>query len=160
MTDAKRGQFIRVSIKEQKLYLIRKDRAAVRYSVSTSKYGIGNEEGSNKTPLGLHKIKSKIGRSAQLGSVFVRRRNTHKMYSKDQAGDLITSRILRLEGLDIGGNKGKGIDSFKRCIYIHGTQREELIGKPASHGCIRMKNRDVLELFNLVKKNTLVYIEQ
>ena len=80
--------------------------------------------------------------------------------NKKKAVDLITTRILRLEGLEPGINKGKGIDSFKRCIYIHGTPEEWLIGRPASHGCIRMKNGDVIGLFDLVKRDTLVKIER
>lgn len=129
------------------------------YLISTSQFGSGSKVGSNKTPLGLHKIASKIGRNASFGAIFKRRRNTGKIakINKD-GGDLMTTRILRLEGLQKGINKGKGIDSFKRCIYIHGTPEEKLIGKPASHGCIRMKNRDIIELFDLAKRGTAVKI--
>ncbi len=148
-----------VQISGQKLFLFSDKKKIKSYSISTSRYGIGNMIGSNKTPLGLHRIVSKIGRNVRSGTIFRKRRNTGKVarVNKD-CGDLITSRILRLEGLGKGINKGKGIDSFQRCIYIHGTPEEESIGKPASHGCIRMRNRDIIDLFNLVKRNTLVEI--
>jgi lipoprotein-anchoring transpeptidase ErfK/SrfK len=152
---------IQIEISKQKLYLIRGNKPIKIYPVSTSKYGIGSIHGSSKTPLGLHRIASKVGRNARLGTIFKRRRNTGKIarINKD-GGDLITTRILRLEGLQKGINKGKGVDSFKRCIYIHGTPEEKLIGKPASHGCIRMKNRDMIELFDLVKKGMRVKIKR
>jgi len=150
---------IKVKISEQKLYLVSGCKLIKDYSVSTSKYGIGNKISSNKTPLGLHRIVSKIGRNACLGTIFKRRRNTGKIARIDKGrGDIITTRILRLEGLQRGINKGKTIDSFRRCIYIHGTPEEKLIGKPVSHGCIRMKNHDIIELFSLVKRGTLVEI--
>jgi hypothetical protein len=106
-------------------------------------------------------ICSKIGRKARLGSIFRNRRNTKKIakIGSDFDKDLITTRILRLQGLAQTENKGKGIDTFSRCIYIHGTAEEHLIGKPASHGCIRMKNRDIIELFALVPRSTVVIIE-
>jgi len=122
------------------------------------KYGTGNRWGSNKTPLGLHRIVSKIGRNASKGTIFRRRRNTGKIARGRREGDLITTRILRLAGLEKGRNKGKGKDSFQRCIYIHGTSEDNLVGKPVSHGCIRMKNRDIIELFDLVKRGSLVWI--
>jgi len=153
-----------IQISRQRLSLFKNNRFIKSYPVSTSKYGIGNQFGSNKTPLGLHRIISKIGRNAPSGAIFKKRRNTSKIFKvykkKEKAVDLITTRILRLEGLEPGINKGEGIDSFKRCIYIHGTPDEGLIGKPASHGCIRMKNRDIVGLFDLVKRDTLVKIER
>lgn len=148
---------ISVKILEQKLNVFSGKEQIKSYSISTSKYGIGNKAGSNKTPLGLHQIVSKIGKNAFPGTIFKRRRNTGKI-ARSSGGDFITTRILRLAGLEKGINKGKGIDSFQRCIYIHGTPEENLIGKPASHGCIRMKNRDIIELFSMVKRGTLVQI--
>ena len=150
---------IEVVISKQRLFLKDKARLLVSYPISTSKYGIGNKSGSNKTPLGWHRIVSRLGRNAPLGAIFKRRRNTGKIFNGCKGGsDLITTRILRLEGLEKGLNRGKDIDSFQRCIYIHGTLEESLIGNPASHGCIRMKNRDVIKLFKLVKRGTLVKI--
>ncbi|MDD4202441.1 MAG: L,D-transpeptidase [Candidatus Omnitrophica bacterium] len=150
---------IKVSIAKQKLFLYQ-DKALIKeYPVSTSKFGIGNKYGSNKTPLGLHIISNKIGRSARSRAIFKRRINTKKIARVSKTGqDLITSRILRLQGVEKGKNKGKGIDSFKRCIYIHGTPEEKLIGKPASHGCIRMKNKDIIALFQRVTRGVTVNI--
>jgi lipoprotein-anchoring transpeptidase ErfK/SrfK len=149
---------VEIKISEQRLCLYSANKIIKSYPVSTSKYGVENRLGSNKTPLGLHQIVSKIGRNAPLGAIFERRRNTGKIAKARNRGDLITTRILRLAGLEKGINKGKGVDSFQRCIYIHGTPEEKLIGRPASHGCIRMKNRDIIELFDLVKRSTLVKI--
>jgi hypothetical protein len=154
-----------VKVSQQKLYLLERAKVVRVYPISTSRFGIGNNLGSNKTPIGLHRISNKIGRGASIGAMFVRRRNTGKVVRikkrvVNRLQDLITTRILRLEGLERGVNRGAGIDSFQRCVYIHGTSSEGLIGKPASHGCIRMKNRDVIELFNLVKRNMLVNIKK
>jgi len=152
---------IKVKISEQKLYLISGNKLVKKYPISTSKYGIGNKIGSNKTPLGLHCISSKIGRNASFGAIFKRRKDTGKIASINKGSeDLITTRILRLEGLQRGINKGKDIDSFRRCIYIHGTPEEKLIGKPVSHGCIRIKNSDIMKLYSLVKRGTLVEIRK
>jgi hypothetical protein len=153
--------FLQADISKQRLFLLKNKEVIREYRVSSSKYGIGNKAGSNKTPLGTHRIVSKIGRNACLGAIFKRRRNTGKIARLNKGGgDLITTRILRLEGLESGINKGRGIDSFQRCIYIHGTPEERFIGKPSSHGCIRMENRDIVELFGLVKRNTLVTIDR
>ncbi|MDD4980796.1 MAG: L,D-transpeptidase [Candidatus Omnitrophica bacterium] len=149
---------ISVRISKRKLNVFFGKELIKSYSISTSKYGIGNKVGSNKTPLGLHQIVSKIGKNALSGTIFKRRRNTGKIARSRNGGDFITTRILRLAGLEKGINKGKGIDSFERGIYIHGTPEENLIGRPASHGCIRMKNRDIIELFDLVKRSTIVKI--
>lgn len=152
---------IKVKISKQKLYLISGDKVIKDYPISTSKYGMGNKIGSNKTPLGLHRIVSKIGRNASFGAIFKRRRDTGKIARINRdSGDFITTRILRLEGLQRGVNKGKDIDSFRRYIYIHGTPEENLIGKPVSHGCIRMKNSDIMRLYSLVKRNTRVEIRK
>ena len=151
-----------VSVSKQELYLAKDERVIRQYSVSTSKYGVGNSEGSNKTPLGAHSVVSKIGKNAKVREIIKSRRRTRRIarMGKMSRKDLITTRILRLQGLEKGINKGRGIDSYKRCIYIHGTAEEHLIGKPASHGCIRMKNKDIVELFNLVKRGTLVHIKR
>lgn len=152
-----------ICISAQKLYLTRQSKILKEYVVSTSKYGVGNKEGSYKTPLGAHCIAHKIGRGARCCEIFKSGRRTGKIAkinSRDLMEDVITSRILRLEGLEPGINRGKGIDSYDRHIYIHGTPTEYLIGKPVSHGCIRMRNRDVVDLFNIVKRGTVVDIQQ
>ncbi|UCG92876.1 MAG: L,D-transpeptidase [candidate division WOR-3 bacterium] len=154
-----------VSVSQQRLYLIKRKEIIKNYPVSTSRYGIGNRDGSYKTPLGVHRISSRIGKDAHIGEIFQSRKRTHRIARISAATtgkeeDVITTRILRLEGREPGINKGKGIDSYERCIYIHGTAAEHLIGKPASHGCIRMRNKDIVELFDLVKRGTLVEIRK
>ncbi|MEN2997914.1 MAG: L,D-transpeptidase [Brevinematia bacterium] len=134
------------------------------YPISTSKYGIGNKEGSGKTPLGKHRIVKKVGMGEPIGTVFRNLRKTGEIAtiyydSTDIESDPVITRVLVLEGLEKGVNKGRGIDSLSRGIYIHGTHEEGLIGKPASHGCIRMRNKDIMELFELVDIGTLVVIE-
>lgn len=156
---------IYINIPKQALSVLSGNRVLKTYLVSTSQYGVGSKSGSNKTPLGLHRIFSKIGRNVPVGGIFRRRRYTGKVakiFRKPRAerADQITTRILRLEGLEKGKNRGKDIDSFRRCIYIHGTPEEWLVGKPASHGCIRMKNKDIIELFDLVKRGTEVRLDQ
>lgn len=152
-----------ISINDQRLYLYKNSRPYRAYAVSTSRYGIGNKDGSHKTPLGLHRIVSKIGADAPLGAIFKAREQTGEIArifktKVTMPYDLVTSRILRLEGLEPGVNKGAGIDTYERYIYIHGTHEEGLIGQPASIGCVRMTNRDVIELFDEIPENSLVLI--
>jgi lipoprotein-anchoring transpeptidase ErfK/SrfK len=156
---------IEVAILEQQLYLYCRysNREEVKsYPISTSKYGIGNQAGSNKTPLGLHQIENKIGNGAPEGMIFKARQATGRIaeMNVEGAGDLVTSRILWLKGLEPGNNRGRGIDSYQRYIYIHGTPEENKIGRPASHGCIRMYNRDVIDLFDLILEGAEVYIRE
>ncbi|WKN44353.1 L,D-transpeptidase [Tunicatimonas pelagia] len=163
--QSKEEPFIKVSVAEQKLYLMEGGQPLKQYPVSTSAYGIGSKAGSNKTPLGKHEVISKFGDNAPLGTIFRSRINTGrtaKIYTDDTdlEQDDVTTRILRLTGLEPGKNQGSGVDSFSRYIYIHGTPEEGLIGRPASHGCIRMKNTDVVELYDLVDEGTLVVIER
>jgi L,D-peptidoglycan transpeptidase YkuD (ErfK/YbiS/YcfS/YnhG family) len=128
-------------------------------AISTSRFGIGNREGSNMTPPGLHRIEEKIGGGATPRTIFRSREDTGEVW-KDGMDDenQILTRILRLRGLEEGVNAGPGIDSYERYIYIHGTNREELIGTPMSHGCVCMKNDDVIRLFDMVDVGTMVYI--
>jgi hypothetical protein len=163
----KKPYIVKVVIKKQRLYLLKDGHIIKQFHVSTSKFGIGNKAGSNETPLGWHKIVRKIGDGSPLGTIFVGRRNTRRIAEIfrrkpkiRQDGDLITTRILRLRGLEEGVNKGKGIDTYKRFIYIHGTRHEWLIGKPASHGCVRMRNKDIVRVFEAVSSGTLVLIEK
>ena len=145
----------------QKMYLvdeIEDFRINNTYDISTGKPGFGNKSGSNKTPLGIHKIKEKYGDNALKGSIFKARRNTGKfanIYTEDRdfPKDFVTSRIMWLDGCETD-NKNR----HSRFIYIHGTPEEGLIGNPASHGCIRMKNDDVIELYEIVDPGTYVNI--
>jgi len=152
--------YISISTGKQELHVMERAEPKQTFFISTSKFGIGNLEGSFKTPLGLHRIYEKIGAGAPLGSVFKDRKNTGVVWDgTDDADNLILSRILRLEGLENGLNKGEGIDSLGRYIYIHGTNRESSIGTPLSHGCICMKNNDIIALFDLVEEGMFVYID-
>ena len=133
------------------------------YPVSTATKGAGEHEGSEQTPRGLHEIRAKIGAGAPVGMVFVGRRPTGtvctpELLRTDPGGDWITTRILWLRGLERGRNRLGNADSMRRHIYIHGTPHEALVGTPASHGCIRMRNADVVELFDAVEPGSQVEI--
>ena len=152
-----------ISIEEQKMYRIESKKITHIYDISTSKYGVGNKKNSNKTPLGLHIIKEKHGDNVPINGRMVGRvfyGHIAKIYSDSTISktDDITSRILWLEGLEHGVNKGENIDSYERYIYIHGTSEEGRIGIPSSHGCVRMKNKDVIDLYKEVSIGTFVLI--
>ena len=161
--NVKYDNLLFVSIENQKMYRIQSKNIIETYEISTSKYGIGNQMGSNKTPSGLHKINSKYGHKTPINGRMIGRvfyGQIAKIFSDTTTSktDDITSRILWLEGLENGINKGDNIDSYKRYIYIHGTSEEGRIGIPSSHGCVRMKNKDVIDLFNEVAIGTFVLI--
>ena len=145
-----------VDVARQILVILRDGEVVKSYRVSTARAGIGAAEGSGKTPPGRHRIARLFGHTAEPGQVFVSRRAVkgHVIPATDwRSGgekDYVLTRILWLEGLEPGLNKGSGIDSHDRYIYIHGTNQEQLLGTPASHGCIRMANADVIELFDFV----------
>ncbi|MEE9309566.1 MAG: L,D-transpeptidase [Cocleimonas sp.] len=155
-----------INIREQMLYLINNRKIIASYIISTAEKGTDNKVGSFKTPLGVHCITEKIGENATLGSIFKARQNTHERATilngkhETSNADNITSRILWLSGLEDGVNKGGDVDSHDRYIYIHGTDEEGRLGQPVSHGCIRMKNSDVIELFDLTPLNIWVNIIQ
>lgn len=135
------------------------------YPVSTSRYGTGSENGSYKTPLGEHSIAQKIGAGCRINEVFIGREPQGELAALRRSGrplpeDIITTRILWLKGMEPGINQGEGIDSYARYIYIHGTSDEENIGTPVSHGCVRMRNQDVMELFDDVDENCRVLIQE
>lgn len=157
------GLVVIVEVAAQHLSLYRAGERVGQWPVSTSEFGIGNRRNSQRTPVGVHRIARKIGDDAPLGTLFRARRNTGRTVTileddRRADGDYVTTRILWLEGLEPGINKGPGIDSFERYIYIHGTAEEGRIGRPASHGCVRMRNRDVIDLFDQVPAGTLVEI--
>lgn len=162
-SDAGDMPFIVVSVREQKLYLFKNHAVDHVYPVSTAVAGVGSQAGSNKTPLGLHRIAQKFGAGEPVGMIFKARRPTgHIAHIQTKPikgdGDDVTTRIMWLEGLQPGVNKGPGVDSHARYIYIHGTPEEGLVGTPESHGCVRMKNHDVLKLFDQVSVGTIVDI--
>ncbi len=155
--------FIYVGVKRQELDLYLNGNHVISYPVSTSAHGAGTKAGSDMTPIGLHKIKGKFGSDVPIGGILKARKYTGNIASIQTnpiktGEDAITTRILTLEGLENGINKGGELDSYERHIYIHGTAEEGLIGQPASHGCVRMKNEDVINLFNRVEKGLTVVI--
>jgi lipoprotein-anchoring transpeptidase ErfK/SrfK len=131
------------------------------YTISTADAGVGNRLDSYKTPFGVHRIKQKVGGGEPIGMVFNARQPTGRISSQidNQYEDEITTRILWLDGMEKGINLGGVNDTFSRYIYIHGTSDEKRIGQAVSHGCIRMKNQDVIELFDGVLVNDLVIIK-
>lgn len=152
-----------VSIKQQRIYLIRHGHMVTSYPVSTSKFGNGGKANSKKTPLGLHQIENKIGKGVPIrgiikAGVYIGEEADLEHYPVPIEGDFVTTRLLWLKGLEPGKNLGGNVDSYTRRIYIHGTPEEGLIGKPSSHGCIRMTNHEVIELFKLVEKGLHVLI--
>ena len=144
---------IEISIADQELRLRRGKRVAKTYPISSSRFGLGTEEGSLKTPLGRFRIVEKIGSGLPAGTVFRSRVPLGPEDPLPDTEDLITSRILWLDGVEPDNANTKD-----RYIYIHGTKHEERIGEPDSHGCIRMLNADVIELFDLVQEGTPVRI--
>ena len=156
-------KWIYVDTKHQQLFLYEGDAVIATYSVSTSKNGLGEIQGSERTPRGWHCIEKKIGDGVEINTVFVGRVPTGDVYTLDLAAqhptrDWILTRILWLSGLEEGKNKGGNVDTFSRYIYIHGFPDHIPIDRPLSHGCVRMRNVDVLVLFGTVPDKTRVFI--
>lgn len=150
---------IEVDVSTQTLNLYAGDKLMKTYPISSAKNGVGSRAGSDRTPLGRHSIAQKIGDGEPQGMIFKARRSTGKLVKINaEKDDVVTSRIMWLKGQEVGKNVGSGIDSYQRYIYIHGTNSEKDIGRPASHGCIRMYNKDVIELFDQVKEGLEVNI--
>ena len=145
---------IHVSIRDQQLTLNQNEKPIRTYQVSTSRFGIGTEEGSLKTPVGRFRVAKKIGSEMPSGTIFVGRVPLEPGEAPPPTEDLVMSRILWLDGLD-----ERNANTRDRFIYIHGTRHEDKIGTAASHGCVRMRNADVIELFDLVDEGTPVVIE-
>ena len=149
-----------VNIARQTVSLFHDEEFVAKYSCSTSRFGIGQVEGSNCTPLGLHRIAEKIGAGAALGTVFKGRVPIGHVSELGLAASKITTRILWLEGLEPGLNRGGNVDSHARYIYIHGTGDQSSIGRPESHGCIHLSDPDLIALFDLLPSGTLVWIAE
>jgi len=157
-------QFIlTVNIAGQTVSLFERKKFVIKFPCSTSRFGIGQTEGSNRTPLGLHRIAEKISAGAPAGTVFKSRQIVGHTSQPEFADAKITTRILWLEGLEPGLNKGLNggvnVDSHERYIYIHGTADQSSVGKPASCGCIHLADADLIPLFDLLPSGTLVWIE-
>ena len=150
-----------VNSTNQTLYLLKDNSLIFESRISTSKHGMGCRMNSFKTPTGLHRVSSMLGKGLPVGTLFKNRRPTEKVIRKIPLdnSDYITSRILRLNGLEEGKNMGGDVDSYNRYIYIHGTPHCNTLGSKQSQGCIRMSDRDVIKLFDLVDQKTLVLID-
>lgn len=158
-----RDRLIRISIPEQRLDLLEGGAVAASYPVSTARNGPGEQRGSGCTPRGWHRIRIKIGAGLPINAVLTGRRPTGEIYGEELAGryperDWILSRILWLTGLETGFNRGGNCDTLRRFIYLHGCPDTAPMGVPLSHGCIRMRNREVLELFERVDAGDRVWI--
>ena len=154
---------IEIDSGKQELTVLEGGRPVKRYTVSTAKNGLGEKNGSFCTPRGRHIVRAKIGAGQPLGAVFVRRRPTGEVWTPElhtqyPGRDWILTRILWLSGCERGKNRMGDVDTMRRYIYIHGTPDTAELGKPGSIGCVRMRNRDVAELFDLVPPYTEVVI--
>lgn len=143
-----------VSVRDQRMLLVRDGKPVKSYTISTSKFGLGSQPGSNRTPLGRMEVAKKIGKGQPKGMVFKSRRPTGEILKPNAPGrDPIVSRIMWLNGKD-WHNK----NTFRRLIYIHGTPEEWRLGRPASYGCIRMGMKDVVDLYNRVGEGAEVRV--
>jgi len=143
-----------ISVRDQRLMLLRNGSKVAIYPISTSMFGLGDAWGRMTTPLGYLAVEKKIGDNVPVGAVFHNRRLTGEVLQPDTPGrDPITTRIIWLRGLE-----AQNAHAFQRCIYIHGTPEEKKIGRPASYGCIRMKSKDVAELYEQVPLGAIVQI--
>lgn len=154
-----------VNVKQQTLQYWVNDKVECEYIVSTAKNGVGEKNGSECTPRGSHVIRAKIGVNAKPNSIFVGRRFTGEIYSEElkQAHpdrDWILTRILWLSGLELGVNRLGNVDTMRRYIYIHGCPDNDVLGQPSSHGCIKMRNSELIELFDKVDVGTIVTIKE
>lgn len=147
------AKHLRVHVGRQEMEVLDGQGVAKIYPVSTSRFGLGTEPGSQQTPLGRFAISEKIGQDAESGAVFKSRKFTGEIAAQGGEEDLILTRILWLEGLEEANANTK-----ERYIYIHGTNQESQIGAPASHGCVRMRNADIVELFREIPEGSIVEI--
>ena len=159
------ARYLRIDLDAQRLRLIEAGKARLEYPVSTGAAGAGEREGSGCTPRGWHRIRIRIGAGCPLNSVFVGRRPTGEIYTPGLAAgapgrDWILTRILWLTGTESGRNRGGVVDTLRRYIYIHGTPDSEPMGVPVSHGCIRMRNMDLMALFDRVESGLPVLISE
>lgn len=160
---------IEINLAQQQLSLFNGANLHLSYSISTALNGAGETEGSECTPRGQHRIAAKIGGGLPVCAVLKGRRFTGEICSSELLAaepnrDWILSRILWLEGCELGKNRGQGdgasVDSMRRYIYIHGTPDSEPMGRPKSHGCVRMRNQDVIELYEQIAPGTPVNIKE
>ncbi len=155
-------RWLLVDVFKQRIILLQNNGLTTVWPVSTSTAGLDNRQDSGGTPPGLHRIHRKIGEGVEPGMIFESRKSTGILWrdagEETQDGDLILTRILTLDGLEEGVNRGPDIDSRARYIYIHGTNHEAAVGSAESGGCVRMTNIDIVELFDLVEEEDPVVI--
>ncbi len=154
---------IEISVAQQRLRLYENGAVIMDVAVSTAKNGVGEINGSERTPCGWHVIRARIGAGCAPNTVFVERRPTGEIYTpelrkKFPQRDWILTRILWLSGIEPGKNRLGNVDTMRRYIYIHGCPDEDVIGVPGSHGCVKMRNAEVIELFDRVPAGTRVLI--
>jgi len=155
---------LEVEITSQTLHVLENGKKIKTYSISTAKNGPGEQWGSEQTPRGWHVIRAKIGANSPANAVFVGRRPTGEMYvpalrAQFPNRDWILTRIFWLSGLEVGKNRLGSVDTMRRYIYIHGTPDEVPMGIPGSRGCIRMRNENIIELFEAIPVGTRIFIK-
>ncbi len=155
--------WLEIDTRTQRLRLWQGGERQAEYAVSTGIAGVGQQEGSGQTPLGWHYVRAAIGAGQPVGAVFRGRRPTGEVYSSALAGvhpgrDWILTRILWLCGLERGHNRGGDVDSQRRYIYLHGTPPDQPMGEPRSHGCVRLRDADLLAVFDAVQPGTPVWL--
>ena len=153
------------SIKNQTLALYEEHNRIKEYSIATAKNGVGELFGSECTPRGKHIIRAKIGDNAVANSVFIGRRETGEFFTESlreqfPKRDWILTRILWLSGLEVGRNRLGNVDTMRRYIYIHGCPDTDVMGIPSSHGCIKMHNNDVIDLYDKIDVGCLITIQE
>ena len=158
-------KIIDIDINKQRLTLFEGDTVIAHYAVSTAKNGVGQQYGSECTPSGWHTIRAKIGTSTKENTVFVGRRETGEVFSEElkqqhPERDWILTRILWLRGMETGKNRGGEVDTMRRYIYIHGCPDSDSFSTPSSHGCVKVRNKDIIELFNNINAGTRVLIHK
>jgi hypothetical protein len=156
---------IKVKVDVQKLFVYDDQRVLREYLISTAKNGLGELYGSEKTPRGRHIIRAKIGRGVAANTVFVQRRPTGEIFTPELRmrypdRDWILTRILWLSGQELGKNRLGNVDTMRRYIYLHGSPDDVLLGTPGSRGCIRMRNQEIIDLFEFIPVLTPVFISE
>lgn len=156
-------KLIDIDINKQQLTLLQDRNIVACYNISTAKNGVGQKMGSECTPLGNHSIRAKIGAEAKENAVFIGRRESGEIFNDELRQnhpdrDWILTRILWLSGLEKGKNRGGEVDTMRRYIYIHGCPDSDSFASPSSHGCVKMRNNDIIELFNNVNAGIRVLI--
>ncbi len=153
------SRLIVVSTALQRLYLFEREQCVAEYPVSTAKRGVGGADGSERTPPGVHRVAERIGGGEPRGAVFESREPTGECWEGGAEGeDLILSRVVTLDGCEPGVNQGPGCDTRQRYIYLHGTNHETSIGQAASHGCVRLENAAMVDLFDRLDAGDVVVV--